>query len=101
MNNQPKLNNVNHSQPQQPTVRVHYVEALDALANIAKSTNTYNHMVNAVLMVAAIIISEMGEEHVPETMNKLYEQSQRFRSQAAAQTAAAAETPQGANDVQH
>lgn len=91
------------SQPA-PRVRIHMIETLDGFANIAKATGSYNHFVNSLLCVAAVMLAEIPEGEVDKTIDSVKVHSGRIRAQfaAAAAAAQAAQTQlEGANDVKH
>lgn len=76
---------------------MHYMEALDALANVAKATGSYNVYANTVLMVAAIVLAEIPDpQEVEKAIGNMRKQYMGFRAQNEAEKQAAA-NPQGAH----
>lgn len=95
--------------PPPPPVQIHFLESFDAQANIAKATGTYHNFINAAFQMAAIMLSEIGAEHVDEVIGRIAAQAQSFRQQReeqqaqqaaeAALTQAATPAPQPINET--
>lgn len=83
-----------------PPVFVHFIEAIDALGNIAKANGQYAVLVNALLTTTAIVLAELNDpEKAAETLKALDARQQQFRNQriAAAAANAAQTTTNGAH----
>jgi hypothetical protein len=73
---------------------LHYIEMLDAIANIAKGSGHYGTFVNALLTVTAIILGELPDEaKAQETLAMLGQRQQVYREQHRARVAAALSNP--------
>jgi hypothetical protein len=79
-------------------IRLHYLEALDALANTAKCIDLYPEFINVVLQVTAIMLSEIDEQQVEQVISTLAAQAQEFR---AARNAAMAKQQQPTEGAVH
>lgn len=77
-------------------VQLNYISIIDALANNAKTTGTYHLLINAVLTIAAVIVSEVSEKEVENVLNQIREHSARFRAQEAQRQSAIVLPTQGA-----
>lgn len=100
MNEQPAVEGVNDvSAVQVHPVQVHYLEAFDALSNIAKVTGVYINFMNAAFQMTTVLLSEIGLEHVDEVIGRMAAQAQVFRDQRAAEQATQSQNETGATNV--